>query len=208
MNYVNAITKDLGERLRLSSPVISVARVDEGVAVRTAHSSDIFDHVVLATHSDQALELLESPTSAESEILSKIKYRANHATLHTDERLVARRPRARASWNWRRRAGSSAPTLTYDLTRLEGLTAHKRVYLTLNQPEAIGAEHVLSSMTYWHPVFDTSAMQAQLRHGEISGRDGISFVGAYWGFGFHEDGARSAVDVCRALGSVMPESVA
>ena len=207
VNYVNAITKNLGERVRLVSPVTSVARVSQGVVVRTASTADVFDHVIVATHSDQALALLESPTPAESEILSAIKYRANHATLHTDEQLMARRPRARASWNWRRREGVSAPTLTYDLTRLEGLNAQKRVYLTLNQPEAVGREHVLSSMTYWHPVFDSSAMRAQRRHGEISGHDGISFVGAYWGFGFHEDGARSAVDVCRALVSGIPEGL-
>ena len=207
VNYVNAITKKLGERVRLASPVTAVARVSQGVVVRTESMSDVFDHVILATHSDQALALLESPTPAESEILSAIKYRANHATLHTDEQLMARRPRARASWNWRRREGVSAPTLTYDLTRLEGLKAQKRVYLTLNQPEAVGREHVLCSMTYWHPVFDSSAMRAQRRHGEISGRDGISFVGAYWGFGFHEDGARSAVDVCRALAPELLEGL-
>ncbi|NNN08115.1 MAG: NAD(P)-binding protein [Acidimicrobiaceae bacterium] len=207
VQYVNAITKSLGAGLRLATPVISLARLSDGVAVRTAEATEAFDHVIIATHSDQALALLESPTSAEREILSAMKYRSNDATLHTDERMMPRRERARASWNWRRR-DVSAPTLTYDLTRLEGLSASRRVYLTLNECDAVDPDHVLASMTYWHPVFDSSAMSAQRRHAEISGRDAISYVGAYWGYGFHEDGARSAVEVCRSLGAVIPEGVA
>lgn len=207
IQYVSAITTTLGERVRLATPVTSLTRVAEGVIVRTATTAETFDHVIVATHSDQALALIESPTPAESEILSAITYRPNDATLHTDESLMPRRERARASWNWRRRGDVDAPTLTYDLTRLEGLDASRRVYLTLNQSHAIDPDLVLASMTYWHPVFDASAMRAQRRHAEISGRHAISFVGAYWGYGFHEDGARSAVDVCRSLGSVSAEGV-
>ncbi|MDH2902971.1 MAG: FAD-dependent oxidoreductase [Actinomycetota bacterium] len=206
--YVNAITDSLGSRLRLSTPVTSLARVSDGVAVRTGGATEVFDHVIVATHSDQALALLESPTRAEREILSAIRYRANDATLHTDERLMPRRARAHASWNWRRRRDVHAPTLTYDLTRLEGLTAARRVYLTLNQVDAVDPDQVLATMTYWHPIFDSLAMSAQRRHGEISGRDAISYAGAYWGYGFHEDGARSAVDVCRSLGAAVAEGVA
>jgi predicted NAD/FAD-binding protein len=207
VQYVNAITKSLGARLRLATPVTSLARVTDGVALRTADSTEVFDHVIVATHSDQALALLESPTVDEHEILSAIKYRPNEATLHTDERLMPRRERARASWNWRRRGDVHAPTLTYDLTRLEGLTSSRRVYLTLNQSEAVDPNQILASMTYWHPVFDSSAMGAQRRHAEISGRAAISYVGAYWGYGFHEDGARSALDVCRSMGAVVTEGV-
>jgi predicted NAD/FAD-binding protein len=177
------------------------------VAVRTVDALEVFDHVIVAAHSDQALALLESPSVAEREILSAIKYRPNEATLHTDARLMPRRERARASWNWRRRGAVHAPTLTYDLTRLEGLTSSRRVYLTLNQSDAVDPDHVLASMTYWHPVFDSSAMSAQRRHAEISGRDAISYVGAYWGYGFHEDGARSAVLACRSLIATVPEEV-
>ncbi len=97
--------------------------------------------------------------------------------------------------------------MTYDLTRLEGLDTARPVYLTLNQSDAVDPDQVLASMTYWHPVFDSAAMHAQRRHFEISGRDRISYVGAYWGFGFHEDGARSALEVCRRLGAAVPEGV-
>jgi predicted NAD/FAD-binding protein len=167
----------------------------------------LYDHVIVATHSDQALMLLAAPTSAERDVLSSIAYRPNEATVHTDERLMARRERARASWNWRRRPGVHAATLTYDLTRLEGLTTSRPLYLTLNQSDVVDPAQVLASMTYWHPVFTSAAMYAQRRHGEINARDRISYVGAYWGFGFHEDGARSALEVCRHLGAPVPEGV-
>jgi predicted NAD/FAD-binding protein len=205
--YVSAITASLGSGLRLSTPVSRLARRGDGVVLTTKDGLETFDHVIVATHSDQALMMLESPTAAEREILSAIAYRPNEATLHTDSRLMPRRPRARASWNWRRRPDAHAPTLTYDLTRLEGLATSRPVYLTLNQSDAVDPAQVLASMTYWHPVFNSAAMDAQRRHGEISGRDRVSYVGAYWGFGFHEDGARSAVQVCRSLGAGVPEGV-
>ncbi len=205
--YVEAITSSLGSGLRLATPVTRVARVAAGVALSTREGVEVFDHVIVATHSDQALAMMQSPTELERDILSSISYRANEATLHTDPRLMPRRPRARASWNWRRRPDVCAPTLTYDLTRLEGLDTARPVYLTLNQSDAVDPDQVLASMTYWHPVFDSAAMHAQRRHFEISGRDRISYVGAYWGFGFHEDGARSALEVCRRLGAAVPEGV-
>jgi len=207
MQYVTAITESLGHQLRLATPVRSVARLGDGVAITTDEGSDVFDHVIMATHSDQALALLDSPTLAERDVLSAIKYSSNEATLHTDSRLMPRRRRARASWNWRRWPGARSATLTYDLTLLEGLSTSRPLYLTLNQTDSIDPGQVLAQMTYRHPVYDSSAMAAQRRHGEISGRDRVSFVGAYWGYGFHEDGARSAVEVCRSLGVAVPEGV-
>lgn len=208
VQYVNAITRSLGDRLRLSTPVTRVTRVADGVAVTVNGREEIFDHVILANHSDQALAILGAPRASEREVLSAIGYRANAATLHTDDRLVARRRRARASWNWRDCPGVSAPTLTYDLSRLQGLATSIPLYLTLNQTSAVRPDLVLTEMTYWHPEFDLAAMTAQRRHGEISGVDGISYAGAYWGFGFHEDGARSAVRVCQSLGVDVGEEVA
>ena len=207
VQYVTAITQSLGEGLRLATPVWSVARDDDGVTVTTASGVETYDHVVMATHSDQALALLETPTTAEHDVLASISYSSNEATLHTDERLMPRRRQARASWNWRRRPGVRAATLTYDLTRLQGLSTSRPLYLTLNQSGAVDPQQMLAQMTYRHPVFDSTAMAAQRRHAEISGRDRISYVGAYWGFGFHEDGARIAVQVCRSLGVPVPEGV-
>lgn len=199
--YVSAIVDQLGSRLRLSSPVAKVVRRADGIELATeAGDVEQFDHLILATHSDQALRVLADPTDAEREILGAIRYRANVATLHTDASVLPRRVRARASWNWRRGEVTGAPTLTYDLSRLQGHATTRPICLTLNSPEGVRPDSVIETMTYWHPVFDTAAMRAQRRHAEISGRDGVSFAGAYWGYGFHEDGARSAVEVCRDLG--------
>ena len=205
--YVDAITRSLGPRLRLATPVRAVTRRAVGIDVTTDGDVENFDHVIIATHADQALALVELPHASETEILSSIRFCVNEATLHTDERLMPRRRRARASWNWRHQHGTRAATLTYDLTRLEGLNTPRPVYLTLNQADAVDPGQVLAQMTYRHPVFDTAAMLAQRRHGEISGRDGISYVGAYWGYGFHEDGARSAVIACRSLDATIAEGV-
>ncbi len=207
--YVSAILDPLGARVRLATAIEKVVRRSHGVELATSEGDlEFFDHVVLATHSDQALALLADPTEDEREILGAIGYRRNTATLHTDDSLLPRRPRARASWNWRQGARGDAPTLTYDLSRLQGLPSTRPICLTLNGPDAVGPEHVIDTMVYEHPVYDAAAMKAQRRHAEIDARDGVSFAGAYWGYGFHEDGARSAVEVARRLGvTAMTEPV-
>ena len=199
-SYVEAIARPLGRRLRLSTAVSKLVRRHDGIELATDMDVERFDHVIVATHSDQALRLLSDPTPAEEQILGAIGYRANVATLHTDGLLLPRRKRARASWNWHRQPGADAPTLTYDLGRLQGLSSSSPICLTLNRPEVVDADHVIETLTYWHPVFDPPAVRAQRRHSEISGHDGVSYCGAYWGYGFHEDGAQSALAVCRALG--------
>lgn len=203
--YVQAIARQLGPRLRLSSNVTKLVRHRDGVEIATERGdSELFDHVIVATHSNEALDLLSDPTESEKAILGAIRYRPNVATLHADTRLLPKRPRARASWNWRH-GKDDEPTLTYDLSRLQGVASDSPICLTLNQPDAVDPAKVFETMTYWHPVFDSAAMKAQLRHGEISGVDGVSYVGAYWGYGFHEDGARSALEVCRTLGVTWEE---
>jgi uncharacterized protein len=199
--YVNAIAAPLGRRLRLATSVSKLVRRRDGMEIATENGDvDTYDHVIVATHSDQALRLLADPTDMEREILAAIRYRPNVATLHNDERMLPRRRNARASWNWRHDPSASAPTLTYDLSRLQNLETTTPLCLTLNQSSAIDPKHVIDTTTYWHPMFDVAATNAQHRRNEISGRDGISFVGAYWGYGFHEDGAKSALDVCSQLG--------
>lgn len=203
--YVRAILDPLGPRVRLGTGVAKVVRRSRGVELLTERGEiESFDHVVLANHSDEALRTLADPTDAEREVLSAIRYRANEATLHTDATVLPRRRRARASWNWHQGPATTAPTLTYDLSRLQGLATSTPVCLTLNRPDAVEPDRVIASMSYRHPVFDSAAMRAQRRHGEISGRDGVSFAGAYWGYGFHEDGVRSAVEVCKNLGVSWP----
>ena len=198
--YVEALTRPLGDRLRLSTPVRRVVRHDLHVEVHTDTGVELFDHVVLACHSDQALAMLDEPTDVEREVLAAIEYRPNSAVLHRDERFLPRRGRARASWNWRRRPDVAGPSVTYDLGRLQGLDVTRPVLLTLNPPAGDEPRDVLARLEFSHPVFDAASLRAQRRHAEIDGTEKVSFAGSYWGYGFHEDGARSAYQACRRLG--------
>jgi predicted NAD/FAD-binding protein len=203
-SYVEAILGPLRNegRLRLNSPVEKIRREPGGVELLGPWGIEHFDHVVLATHSDQALGVLSDPDRAEREILGAIRYQYNSTTLHTDARLLPRNRRAWASWNYHRLlADSDRATLTYDLNRLQGLETTSPVLVTLNRDDAIDPSLVLAHMDYSHPVFDPAAVAAQQRHVEINGARRTWFCGAYWGYGFHEDGVASAVRTCRELGA-------
>ncbi len=202
--YVDAIVAPLEAkgRVRLSSPVEHLLRGDDGVTLRTkAGRVDVFDHVVLATHSDQALAMVADASKAEKETLGALGYQANSVILHTDERLMPRNRHTWAAWNYHRpTGGSDRVTMTYLLNRLQGFNDLAPVMVTLNRDEEIDPRKVLRTFEYAHPVLDAAAVRAQERHAEISGSGLLSFCGAYWGSGFHEDGLQSAVAVCRALG--------
>jgi len=152
--------------------------------------------------SDQALKLLSDPGRIERDVLGSIRYQANSAILHCDSRLMPGNRRAWASWNYRR-LGPEAQraTLTYNLNQLQGIGSKTPVLVTLNQDDAIDPDLVFVRMQYDHPVLDLRAVAAQRKRSEINGRNRTWYCGAYWGYGFHEDGVRSAVDVCRAFGA-------
>lgn len=198
--YVAAIAAQLGDRVRLNTVVTAVTRVPDGVRIDWHHDAAVFDHVILATHSDQALAVLATPTAEEQAVLGSIRYASNRATLHTDSSLLPAVNRARASWNYCRLPGATSATLTYDVSKLQGHDGPTPFLVTLNQDDAIDPASVLATMTYAHPIFDAAAIAAQDQHATISGVDRISYVGAYWGYGFHEDGARSGAAVAQALG--------
>jgi predicted NAD/FAD-binding protein len=198
--YVEAILAPLGDAVRLSSPVAKVTRRDDGVEIHTDMGPERFDHVVLATHSDQALRLLSDPSVPEREVLGAIRYQPNRATLHTDERLLPRSRRAWASWNYHRLADQPRlATLTYRMASLQGIESAHEILVTLNRDDAIRDDRVLARFDYAHPVFDVAAIAAQRRHEELNGARRTWFCGAYWGYGFHEDGVQSARAVCRRL---------
>lgn len=200
--YVRAITAELGDRVRLGSPVERVTRSEDKVEVASRAGTEVFDHVVVAGHSDQALALLGDPTPAEQEVLGAIRYVANEATLHTDRAMLPRSPRAWAAWNYHRLAGDQDQVaVTYDMNRLQRLGAAEPICVTLNRHAAIDPAAVLARIDYAHPVYDPPSDAARRRRDEISGRNRTSYVGAYWHNGFHEDGVRSAVEACRPLGS-------
>lgn len=200
--YVEAIRRRLRGPVHTDAQVIDVSRQHERLAVRVVgRPPEIFEHVVFACHSDQALRILGScATAAEREVLSAFPYQTNSAILHTDASLLPRNPRAWASWNYRVADDESdAATVTYDMTRLQRLCTRQRFLVTLNSEEAIRPSSILRRMTYHHPVFTAGRSAAQRRHGELIDHFGASYCGAYWGNGFHEDGVNSALAVCRVL---------
>ena len=200
--YVDAIVRPWRERLRLSTPVRAIERHDDGVTVRPAGGEpERFDEVVLACHADQALAMLADASDREHEVLGAFPYQPNEAVLHTDRTLLPRRRRAWASWNYHLLdEPAGATTLTYHMNRLQSLEADREVCVTLNRTEAIDPEQVVATFPYAHPVYTAAGQRAQARFEEISGQRRTHFCGAYWGWGFHEDGVVSGSRVAQALG--------
>lgn len=200
-SYIEPLSAGFAERLRLSTPVVAVRRCDAGVELRHGENWERFDRVILACHSDQALALLDAPSRQEREILSALPYQANTVTLHTDSRLMPRRNRAWASWNFL--AGSDAaealPVVTYSMNILQGIDSSRPLLVSLNASDRIDPDKVLRQFEYAHPVYSLGSLTAQRRRGEICGVDRIHYCGAYWHSGFHEDGLRSALEVCQNL---------
>jgi predicted NAD/FAD-binding protein len=202
--YVAALADRLAGRARVGTPVHKIVPRPEDpepcVELLTDRGLELFDRVVVAAHSDQALRMLAEPTPEERAVLAAISYQPNTVTLHTDERLLPSNPRARASWNaWVDRAGRRA-TVTYWMNSLQHIESSRPLLVTLNRADAIDPARVLGHFEYSHPVFDTRALQAQRRRHEIQGTRGVFFAGAYWGYGFHEDGVQSALEVAAAIG--------
>lgn len=200
--YARRLTASYADRIRLSTPVVSVRRTDSSVVLKARGQEEaVFDHVILATHSDQTLALLADPTNREREVLSAFPYRANDTVLHTDTGLLPRNRRAWSSWNYHCTADAqAAPMVTYNMNRLQSLATQETYCVTLNRRDAVATDRLIDSFEYHHPVFTAESLRAQQRHGEISGVGRTHFCGAYWGYGFHEDGVKSALAVCRYFG--------
>jgi predicted NAD/FAD-binding protein len=201
--YVDALVRGFRDRIRLSTPVTRIRRLPDRVEVEAhATPAERFDRVIFACHSDQALGLLADPTPAEREILGAIHYQPNLAVLHTDERVLPRSRRAWAAWNYHALARGDGPVaVTYNMNRLQGISAPVTFCVTLNRPDAMEPSRVLRRIPFHHPVFSRIATAAQKRHGEIDGQNRTHYAGAYWGYGFHEDGVVSALRVARAFGA-------
>jgi uncharacterized protein len=201
--YVEALTRPFSHRLRLRTPVQEVARHHDHVLVKPrGGEAERFDEVVLATHSDQALALLGDASDREHEILGAIPYQPNEAVLHTDARMLPRRRRAWASWNYHLLPEPKpASTVTYHMNRLQSLWAEREFCVTLNHSERIDPARVIRRISYAHPVYTEAGVRAQARVGEIDGRNRTHFCGAYWGWGFHEDGVVSGLRVGERFGA-------
>ena len=202
--YVERIAAKVA-KVRVASPVRSVRRFPDQVAVRDAAGEVLdFDAVVIATHPDQALRLLDPPTPAEQAVLGAFRYTPNEAVLHTDARLLPGRPAVRASWNYsldcRRDEGTQAAArVSYDMSRLQGLPDGRDYIVTLGGRQQVDPDSVLDVMDYAHPEYTRESVAAQRRLPELN--TGVTaFAGAYHGWGFHEDGCRAGVAAALALG--------
>jgi predicted NAD/FAD-binding protein len=200
--YVAKLLAPLADRRYLNRPVDSVERHPDRVLVHSANgSSDSFDEVVFACHADQTLEILSDADALEREILGAFPYQENDAVLHTDTGLLPRKRRAWASWNYHIPPEGDGPvSVTYDLSRLQNHRTPTPILLTLNDTEAIDPAKQIQRFVYEHPAYREDSVAAQQRHGEISGRRRSYFCGAYWGYGFHEDGVNSALAVAKQFG--------
>jgi hypothetical protein len=223
--YVQVIADRLGASLRLARPVTRVRRLEAGVEIEVGRrnqdaagnhavhdhaalineASDTethrFDTVVFACHSDEALAVLADPTQAEREVLGAVGFQRNDVILHTDAAVMPRARAAWAAWNYRLPLvqGASGTTVTYWMNLLQHIATPTNLFVTLNQAEIIDPDKVLARTVYSHPVFDTAAVTAQGRRHEISGQRNTWYCGAWWRYGFHEDGCLSAEDVVREI---------
>jgi uncharacterized protein len=197
-SYVEAISAPWRERVRLGAPVQRIERLPGAVRIEAEGcESEEFDRVVIATHSDQALALLADPSPAERELLGAIPYQPNEAVLHTDASLMPRRRAAWSSWNFHLAEGPPrGSTVTYWMNNLQRLRTETDYFVTLNRGEEINPAKVIRRISYEHPVYTREGVAAQARHAEISGVRGTHYCGAYWGWGFHEDGVISALRAC------------
>ena len=204
-SYVEAIAAPWRERVRLGAPVRRIERHPDRVRVEAdGCESEEFDRVVIAAHSDQALAMLADPSQAEREVLGAIPYQANEAVLHTDASLLPRRRAAWSSWNFHLGdEPAKRSTVTYWMNNLQRLRSARQYLVTLNRAEAIDPAKVLRRFHYDHPVYTAAGVAAQARHAEISGARRTHYCGAYWGWGFHEDGVVSAL---RACAQIVPKS--
>lgn len=205
--YVEALRRDFGGRIHLETPVRRVRRNGRAVHVEAGGGDLSFDHVVIATHADQALHLLAAPTDAERSLLSAWRYAANDTWLHSDEELLPRRPATWSAWNYRVgncRTPEERVTATYGLNRLQRLESRTQYMVTLNPPRPPEPERVIARMRYRHPMMTPEATETWHDLPELNGRSRVSFCGAYFGYGFHEDGLRSAAAVSAELGGDEP----
>lgn len=204
--YTEKLVAPFRERIHCNSPVESISRFPDSVEIRAnierrAYQALRFDHAIIATHSDQALSMLADPSPIEKYILSVIQYQENEAVLHTDTSLLPKRKLAWAAWNYHLSPNQPArAAVTYHMNRLQRLTAPAEFCVTLNDTEAIDPAKILRRITYHHPVYTPEAVLAQKRCDEINGINRTSYCGAYWGYGFHEDGVKSALAVCKQFG--------
>lgn len=207
-NYLDRILAPIESRLRLRTPVRAILRDAFGATVWAGdRGPERYDHVVIASHTDQALAMLGDPSPTEQKILSAIRYRPNRVVLHRDPRLMPRRRTAWSAWNYMRTSeagGETEVSITYWMNRLQGIDPLRPLFVSLNPTTEPREECVFGEWTFDHPQFDARALSARARLDDIQRVRNTSFAGAWTGHGFHEDGLRSGLDAALALGATVP----
>jgi predicted NAD/FAD-binding protein len=203
--YIKPLIAGFEDNIKLNSPVKSVTGINKQKLVRLHDDTEhLFDEVIFACHSDQALAILTEPSVSQTEILGDMPYVMNEVVLHTDDSVLPKRKLAWASWNYLIKGYEGeyqAPAvLTYNMNILQNIQSDSTFCVTLNNSKGIDPEKVLGIYHYAHPQFNNQTIVAQARWSEISGKQGLHFCGAYWYNGFHEDGVHSALDVCNTFG--------
>ena len=199
--YLAPLTSRFRDNILTNCRVISVSRQEKDKVRVQVESGQtyFFDQVVIATHSDQALKILEDPFEEEKQVLGAIPYQVNDVILHTDTQLLPRNPKVWSSWNYRLKSSKYRATVTYNMNILQGITAPETFCITLNDSNSINTSKILGKFEYQHPVFSLEACSAQKKWASINGVSNTWYCGAYWGNGFHEDGINSALKIAKAL---------
>ncbi len=203
-SYVKALSEQLDVQWKTGSTVKKVIR-GQGIKVLTDDGDEsIYDAVVMALHADSALAILNKPSQDEQDILSAIPFEENHVIVHTDEKIMHPNTSSWASWNVEvpndfDTNTQRVCTANYWMNLLQGLELESNVFTSLNVQHKIDPGKILAERVYYHPVFTANSVAAQKKKSLLDGRQGTYFVGAYWGWGFHEDGARSAADISQLI---------
>jgi len=199
--YVKKMIAEFDSKIRLNTAVESISRSENKIIIQVLGKEEIFDAVVIATHSDQALQLLSDSTQQEIEVLSALPYQSNEALLHTDSSVLPKRKNAWASWNYNLDQEVDQPmAMTYNMNILQTLNTNETYCVTLNNNDLVDSNKILKTLYYEHPQFTPEGISAQKRKHEISGINNTYYCGAYWRNGFHEDGVVSALEVCGHFG--------
>jgi uncharacterized protein len=203
-NYVDKIVASIKDK-RLNTTVHCITRDAKGVSIVTTDKTEQFDKVIIATHSDQALKMLQMPSHVENNLLSAIKYQPNLAVLHTDSSVLPKRRTAWAAWNYENTVTDNGTSkdnkvcLHYLINMLQPIPFEQPVIVSLNPAEPIPSEHVLARFDYAHPVFDKTAITAQTAMVQLQGKQHTYFCGAWMGYGFHEDGLKAGLAAAHHL---------
>ncbi|MDO9414351.1 MAG: FAD-dependent oxidoreductase [Pseudolabrys sp.] len=203
--YVEKLTAPYAQNIRLNENIVAIRRDDDGVEIDTAAGdTQRYDHVVMASHADQALAMLSQPSREERAVLTKFRYSSNLAVLHCDEGLMPRRKAVWSSWNYigGRDHAAGAVTVSYWMNRLQNLPSKTPLFVTLNPARPPHAGTIFHSEVYEHPMLDSEAQAAQQKLWSLQGVNRTWFCGAYFGAGFHEDGLQSGLAVAEQLGGV------